>query len=73
MNSDIPNIDSGTRALAEYLDLKSIHGTVTHDGHVYLVSVNNSQGRWVFSGKLVEEWQGFPVRYDFGSPFGVRS
>jgi hypothetical protein len=59
--------DEGAKALREYLDLRASSGMIWIMNDRYRVRVHNSLGRWIFSGKLVKEWNGVPVEYDFNA------
>jgi hypothetical protein len=62
--------ENDAKTLREYLDLRPVHGSVWMMEDHYLIKVHNSVGRWIFSGELVNEWNGVKVVYDFDTkPF----
>jgi hypothetical protein len=62
----MPTVE-GAKSLMHYLDLKPTSGSVELIDNEYHVLVHNKTSRWIFSGKLVDEWQGAKVSYIFNA------
>jgi hypothetical protein len=57
----------GGKRLAEYLDLKLSSGVVWVGEDTYIVQVHNTYSRWIFSGALVDTWEGCAVEYNLNA------